>query len=176
MSTPSPAGMSTEAATIDARLNDLLGKATIEVYSKNAPETLRAYFPAGRDVYASFLPGDDVGKRVEIAKALREGGYNPVLHVPARQMVSAQMLEDYIGAAARDAQINRVLVIAGDSTRPRGSFATAQDVIESGALQKHGVRHVDVAGHPEGNVGMSDRKSTRLNSSHIPLSRMPSSA
>jgi methylenetetrahydrofolate reductase (NADPH) len=144
-----------DQARIDARLGELLRRATIEVYAKNAPETLRAYFPRGRDVYTSFLPGDDVGKRVEIAGALRAGGYNPVLHVPARQMLSARMFEDYIGAAEREARINRVLVIAGDSTRPRGPYATARDLIESGVFQKHGVTHVDVAGHPEGNVGLS---------------------
>ena len=30
--------------------------------------------------------------------------------------------------------------------------------------------------HDDGSITVSDRKSTRLNSSHIPLSRMPSSA
>ena len=139
-----------------ARIVALLQRATIEVYSRNAPETLAAFFPRGRDVYTSYLPGDDFHKRVDIAAAVRAGGYNPVLHVPARQMLSAAMFEDYIAGAASVAQINRVLCIAGDSTRSRGPYSTALELIESGVLQRHGVRTVDVAGHPEGNVGMSE--------------------
>ena len=65
-------------------------------------------------------------------------------------------------AAAAAAQINRVLVIAGDSTRPRGPYSTAQDLIETGVLGRHGVKIVDVAGHPEGNVGMSQDKLLRV--------------
>jgi methylenetetrahydrofolate reductase (NADPH) len=143
------------SATANERIAQLLRSATLEVYSKNAPEQLGASLAPGADIYVSYLPGDDMHKRVEIAKALRDGGYNPVLHVPARQMLSRDYLEEYIAAAAAAARIDRVLLIAGDSTRPRGPFATSLDVIKSGVLEKHGVRQVDLAGHPEGNVGLS---------------------
>ncbi len=145
-----------------ARLEDLLRAASIEVYSARAPEQIRAGVAPGADVYVSYLPGDDVQKRVEIAAAIRAAGYNPVLHVPARQMLSAAFLDDFLGAAQREAAISRVLAIAGDSTRARGPFSTALELIQSGALQKHGVRHVDVAGHPEGNAGLGARELTRL--------------
>ena len=36
--------------------------------------------------------------------------------------------------------------------------------------------HTDLREHGSGNIGTTDRKSTRLNSSHVALSRMPSSA
>ncbi len=147
---------------VRARVAHLLERATIEVYSRNAPETLDAYFPRGRDVYVSYLPGDDFHKRVEIASALRAAGYNPVLHVPARQILSANMLEDYIGGAAAAAKIDRVLLIAGDSTRARGPYSTSLELIESGVFQRHGVKIVDVAGHPEGNVGMSPDHLSRV--------------
>ena len=103
-----PSGAEGEAmptAQARARVAELLRAATIEVYSKNAPDQLRGALPAGADVYVSFLPGDDVGKRVEIAAAIRAGGYNPVQHVPARQMLDRASLEAYIGAAARDARL-----------------------------------------------------------------------
>jgi methylenetetrahydrofolate reductase (NADPH) len=143
------------SATANARIAQLLRSATLEVYSKNAPNELGASLAAGTDVYVSYLPGDDMAKRVEIAKALRNGGFNPVLHVPARQMLSVDYLAEYIAVSAAAAKVNRVLLIAGDSTRARGPFSTSLDVIKSGVLQKHGIGHVDVAGHPEGNVGLS---------------------
>ncbi len=155
LATPSTGGKPMPSATANARIAGLLRAATLEVYSRNAPEQIGASLPPGTDIYVSYLPGDDMTKRVDIAKALRDGGYNPVLHVPARQMLNREYLDEYIAAAARAASINRVLLIAGDTTRPRGPFATSLDVIKSGVLQKHGVRHVDVAGHPEGNVGMA---------------------
>lgn len=147
---------------IHARIARLLSRATIEVYSKNAPQTLAEYFPRGRDVYVSYLPGDDFHKRIEIAGALRAAGYNPVLHAPARQMLSAAMLEDFIGGAAGAAKVERVLLIAGDSSRARGPYSTAMELIESGVFQKHGVRRVDVAGHPEGNAGLSEDRLMRI--------------
>ena len=45
-------------------------------------------------------------------------------------------------------------------------FQLADHMVVEGAKLENGLLHIDLA----------DRKSTRLNSSHIPLSRMPSSA
>ena len=147
-----------DGAAINARLAGLLRAATVEVYEKNSPRVLDSFFGAGADVYVSFLPGDDFRTRIEIAKVLRGAGYNPVLHVPARQMMSRQMLADYVGGLVTEAQVNRLLLIAGDTTRARGDYATSLQVIESGLLQQSGIRHVDVAGHPEGNVGLSHER------------------
>ena len=150
------------SAAVSERVAQLLRAATIEVYSKSSPQTLSEFSPRGRDVYVSYLPGDDFRKRVEIAATLRAAGYNPVMHVPARQMLSRDMLEDYIGESARAAGVERALVIAGDSTRARGPFSTAQELIESGVFQKHGLRTIDVAAHPEGNVGLAEDRLMRI--------------
>jgi methylenetetrahydrofolate reductase (NADPH) len=42
------------------------------------------------------------------------------------------------------------LVIAGDRDPPAGSLHGALDVIDSGLLQRHGIREVGIAGYPEG--------------------------
>jgi len=136
------------------RTTALLRASTVEVYEKNSPRVLDSYFRSGTDVYVSYLPGDDVGRRIEIAKILRDAGYNPVLHVPARQMLSRDFLADFVGRAVEAAKIERVLLIAGDSTRSRGPYATSLDIIRSGELEAHGIKQVDLAGHPEGNVGL----------------------
>ena len=145
--------VSTDA--IRERLAGLLRSSTVEVYEKNSPKVLDSYFRKGTDVYVSFLPGDDVGRRVEIAQVLRDAGYNPVLHVPARQMLSRDYFADYIGRAVEAAKVERVLLIAGDSTRGRGPYSTSLDLLQSGVLQAAGIRCTDFAGHPEGNVGLS---------------------
>ena len=81
-----------DSAAINARLAGLLRAATVEVYEKNSPKVLDSFFSAGADVYVSYLPGDDFRTRIEIAKILRGAGYNPILHIPARQMMTRQML------------------------------------------------------------------------------------
>ena len=146
------------SAAVNERLAGLLRAATIEVYAKNSPLVLDSLFRPGADIYVSYLPGDDFQQRIDIARTLRAAGYNPVLHVPARQMTSRQMLADYIGGAVEAAQVRRVLLIAGDSTRARGAYATSLQVIQSGVLESHGIETVDVAGHPEGNVGLSPQR------------------
>ena len=150
-----PGSAKVTSSAAHERISGLLRNATVEVYEKNSPKVLDSFFTAGTDIYVSHLPGDDFQQRIEIARTLRESGYNPVLHVPARQIMSRQMLEDYVGGAVREAGVKRLLLIAGDSTRARGSFATSLQLIQSGVLEKLGITHVDVAGHPEGNVGLS---------------------
>jgi methylenetetrahydrofolate reductase (NADPH) len=142
-------------STVNERLAGLLRAATVEVYEKSSPATLEGAFAAGTNVYVSYLPGDDFRRRIEIAAILRKAGYDPVVHVPARQMQSREFLDDYIAGAAQEAGVTRVLLIAGDSSRGRGPYSTSLEIIESGVLQQRGIRSVDVAGHPEGNVGLS---------------------
>ena len=122
------------SAEINTRIAELLRAATVEVYEKNSPRMLDSYFKPGADIYVSYLPGDDFGERIKIARILHEAGYNPVLHLPARQIMTRQMLSDYVGGA-NAAGVKRLLLIAGDSTRARGDYATSLQVIESGVLQ-----------------------------------------
>ena len=71
--------------------------------------------------------------------------------------------------------------------RPKAILATlggqtalnaAMSLAELGILERYGVRLIgaDIPAIKRGEDRDTDRKSTRLNSSHIPLSRMPSSA
>jgi methylenetetrahydrofolate reductase (NADPH) len=46
--------------------------------------------------------------------------------------------------------VQRTLMIAGDLPEPRGPFSASIEVLETGVLQKHGLRAISVAGHPEG--------------------------
>jgi methylenetetrahydrofolate reductase (NADPH) len=140
----------------NAHLAELLRAASLEIYAANdSGESLAKFFVPGTDVYISYLPRDDYRSRAAIAGSVRRAGFNPVLHLPVRQMTSRDCLDDFLGLAARAAQVERVLLIAGDAARARGPFESSLEIIESGLLQRHGVRSVDVAGHPEGNVGLS---------------------
>ena len=129
----------------------LLSTASVEVSSRGHQlAELRDHFSPGIDVTITFLPGDDYRHNVETAAALRRLGFNPVLHVAAREMRSRDALDDFLARARSEAEANRILVIAGDTLRALGPFKSSADICLSGAIEAHGIRAVSFAGHPEG--------------------------
>jgi methylenetetrahydrofolate reductase (NADPH) len=46
--------------------------------------------------------------------------------------------------------VKRVFIIAGDPPEPEGPYSTSLDIIETGLLEKHGIKIVGIGGHPEG--------------------------
>ena len=55
-----------------------------------------------------------------------------------------------LGRLVAEAAVDDVLVVAGGRSRPAGAFPSSMEVLESGLLERHGIRRVGVAGHPEG--------------------------
>jgi methylenetetrahydrofolate reductase (NADPH) len=134
-----------------ADLVSLLASASVEISSRGhqLPQ-LAESFAAGTDVTITFLPGDNYRHNIETASALRRAGFNPVPHIAAREMASREALDDFLARLRGEADVRRVLLIAGDVVAARGPFKASRDVAESGLLQAHGIAHVSVAGHPEG--------------------------
>ena len=134
-----------------ARLAALLPAASVEISPRGHQiAELRDHFAAGIDVSITFLPGDNYRHNVETAAALRRAGYNPVPHIAAREMASREALADFLGRARGEADISRILLIAGDVVSARGPFKSTRDVAASGLLEAHGIASVSIAGHPEG--------------------------
>ena len=132
-------------------LASLLPSASVEISSRGRQlQDLRDHFAPGTDVTITFLPGDDYRHNVETAAALRRSGFNPVPHIAARELPSRQALGDFLARGRGEADIRRVLLIAGDVAIARGPFRSSRDVAASGLLEAHGVTAVSVAGHPEG--------------------------
>ena len=98
----------------------------------------------------TFLPGDNYRHNVETASALRRAGFNPVPHVAAREITSYDVLDDFLARLRGEAEVNRVLLIAGDVAGARGPFKSSGDVRATGLLEGHGIERVSIAGHPEG--------------------------
>jgi methylenetetrahydrofolate reductase (NADPH) len=104
----------------------------------------------GTEVFLSTLPHVSLDQQIETARAVRAAGLEPVLHVAARYFASQTELVGYLARASREARVDRILAIAGDSDRPRGPFDSALSLIECEALADYGVRRVGIAGYPEG--------------------------
>jgi methylenetetrahydrofolate reductase (NADPH) len=140
-------------------LASMLSTASVEVSSRGHQlAELRDHFSPGVDVTITFLPGDDYRHNVETAAVLRRLGFNPVLHIAAREMPSREALHDFLMRARGEADVNRILVIAGDSLRTLGPFKSSMDICASAAIEAHGIRAVSFAGHPEGHPQLSAEK------------------
>ncbi len=137
----------------------LLPAASVEISSRGhqLPD-LRDNFTPGIDVTITFLPGDNYRHNVETSVALRRAGFNPVPHIAAREMPSREALDDFLARLRGEADVTRILLIAGDVAGTRGPFKSTLDVCASGLIEAHGISTVSVAGHPEGHpfLGLPD--------------------
>jgi len=133
------------------RLTGLLASASVEVSSSgNQLGELTGHFAAGTDVSITFLPGDNYRHNVETAAALRAAGFNPVPHIAAREIASREALDDFLGRARGEADVRRVVLVAGDVAAAKGPFKSSRDVAASGLIEGHGIGSVSVGGYPEG--------------------------
>ncbi|MCO5162486.1 MAG: methylenetetrahydrofolate reductase [Mesorhizobium sp.] len=132
--------------------------ASIEMAPKQAIDApdLPELFPAGARVYLADLGGPDL-IQVAAARRLRGLGYEPVPHLAARRIASVAALEERLAALRGEAGVADILVVGGGLARPVGSFASSLSVLETGLLERYGIRKVGVAGHPEGSPDFSER-------------------
>jgi methylenetetrahydrofolate reductase (NADPH) len=125
-------------------------------------EALKASAPAGTAVYLSAIPARPLAELIDAAKLVRAAGFEPVPHLPARSIASAEALDAMLAAATREAGVTRVLVIGGDTNPSAGPFHGAVEVIESGLLTRHGIGEIGIAGHPDGHPRIPDHQLERI--------------
>ncbi|MCC7016585.1 MAG: methylenetetrahydrofolate reductase [Rhodospirillales bacterium] len=111
----------------------------------------------GMSVYVAFLPGTDIADSVATAKRLHDEGFRPVPHLAARSLRGKAHLDEILHRLGGEAGIDEVLCIAGGAPKPLGEFSDTMQVLETGLLDKHGIRRIGVAGHPEGSPDISDQ-------------------
>ncbi len=111
--------------------------------------SFRDLLPPETDVYITFLPGADYRDTVTLAVRLRKEGYNPVPHMAARSIMDRASLDDCLARAVGEADVRHVLAIAGAPDKSCGEFADSMQLLSTGLFEKHGIRRIGVAGHPE---------------------------
>ena len=113
------------------------------------PGSLRL-IPTGTRAYVVDSGDTPVADWAAACLALRRADLTPVPHIACRRLRSLDDLDERLSAMARGAGIDDALVIGGDIARPAGPFGSSMDVLMTGLLEQHGIRHIGVAGHPEG--------------------------
>jgi methylenetetrahydrofolate reductase (NADPH) len=129
---------------------------SLEVSAKAMP-ALRAEaarLAPGTTISIPYLASEDDEARLAAARAVRDLGLQPMPHLSARRVGSRAALERFIARAVDEAGVEQCLLIAGDLATPAGPFADSAALIETGLLERAGIKVVAVAGHPEGHPVM----------------------
>ena len=137
---------------VAAGIAQLACEASIEinVHDVGHLEESRRLLPAGKAVYVSHLPKQEWRETEETCRAVRAAGFRPVPHVPVRLLPDAATMHRVLGGFVNSAQVDEVLLISGDYPQAAGPYSEVLQLVNSGALQQHGLKRLSVAGHPEG--------------------------
>ena len=109
----------------------------------------------GTTVNVTFLPGSNPLDTIATAKRLADDGMNAVPHIAARSLQNKEQLDDLLKRMTSEANIREVLVIGGGVDNPVGEFDCTMQILQTGLIQKYGITHIGVSGHPEGSPDIS---------------------
>jgi methylenetetrahydrofolate reductase (NADPH) len=118
-------------------------------------DVLAAIIPSGTRVYVSAVPARPPQEVLDSAIRLRAAGFSPVPHVVARTFATTAALDEFLAQLTSKADVERLLIIAGDRDRPAGDLRSSLEVIDGGLLQRRGIREIGIAGYPEGHPRIS---------------------
>jgi methylenetetrahydrofolate reductase (NADPH) len=124
---------------------------SLEATRPDAAEIARLaeVLPAGTEVYVTAVPTVGSTELIGIAASLRKAGLEPVAHLAARRLPSAEALQYLLAGLAGDAGVRRLLVIGGD-VEAAGPYADALAVIQKGNLRAAGIEEIGIGAYPEG--------------------------
>ena len=83
------------------------------------------------------------------ARRLRDEGYEPMPHFPARSIPDRATLADWVARYRGEAGVKQGLILAGGIPAPHGDYHSSMQLLETGLFD--GFERLHVAGHPEGN-------------------------
>ena len=118
-------------------------------------KALPAELPLGSRVYIPWVPGNRVEHTVQAAARLQALGMTPLPHIAARAVTDAASLDNLLTRLHKEAGVQQVMLIAGSSTAPAGSFDSSLQVLSSGLLKRHKFTGLSLAAHPEGSPDIS---------------------
>ena len=121
----------------------------IDALTRAAPRVVR-----DTPVAVTFLPGETMDARIAAAVRIRALGFEPMPHLSARRIASHDELAAMVARLTAEAGVERMFIVAGDPPVPAGPFADTMSVLRTGLLERHGIRAVGIAGHPDGHPAM----------------------
>ena len=152
------ASLGRDMATTIETIQSAASNWSIEVTPTGATKigSFRDCLDPGTTVNVTFLPGTDPADTIAVCERLHNDGMRPVPHLAARSLRDVDQLDKLLSAYTARCGVEEVLCIGGGVNSPVGGFDATMQVLQTGLIQKHGIRHIGVAGHPEGSPDISD--------------------
>lgn len=147
------------AEAIRQHLCDMFADYSIEVLPREMEmnEQGLKQLPRGTRVFLTRLATAPFSDTVAAARRIRQLGLIPVPHISARTIPDGSAIDEQIHELRETATVDEILLIAGQPRKPAGPYATAMDVLETGAFTRAGIKRLGVAGHPEGHPNATSR-------------------
>jgi methylenetetrahydrofolate reductase (NADPH) len=148
----------TSETALPANIAGTLRNYSIEVHpgDTKALDAAQARLRPGTEVFLTWIPGTNPMDMVGVARQLRLAGLMPVPHIGARHIESTTQLEQFAARLAREAGVDRILLIGGERAQPAGPYDSSLALMQAGILQNEGIIRIAVAGFPEGNPNIPD--------------------
>jgi methylenetetrahydrofolate reductase (NADPH) len=105
--------------------------------------------PPGTPLYLTAVPTQDTRELVAAAVAVRSAGLEPIAHIAARRLSSAEALQELLTRLRGEADMRRLLVVGGDVDTP-GALPDALTVIQKAGLRAAGIEEIGIGAYPEG--------------------------
>lgn len=134
---------------------EITGKAIAEI------KTAQSAIPPGTPINIAFLGNESHDQRIAAARVIRECGFEPVPIISSRRLLSQQDRDDLVGGLIRSTDPQRFILVGGDPAAPAGPYRDSLSLLESGILERHGIRHVGIVGYPEGHPRIAPQELDR---------------
>jgi methylenetetrahydrofolate reductase (NADPH) len=140
------------SATMDNPVGAFLCKASVEITPKQIEKlpVLSAKLAKGTHIFIALIDPAEVEMQINAAAALREAGFEPIPHIPARFVRDEDDLKNRMAAFVSKGVTN-ILALGGGAPEPIGKFNAAIQLMETGVFEANGITRIGIAGHPEGN-------------------------
>jgi methylenetetrahydrofolate reductase (NADPH) len=140
------------SASMENPLGAFLRKAEIEITPKQIEKLplLANNLPAGTKVFIALIDPAEVEMQITATGALKQAGFEPVPHVPARFVRDKDDLKIRMAAFGK-LGVTNILALGGGAPQPIGKFDAALQLMETGVFEQSGITRIGIAGHPEGN-------------------------
>lgn len=140
--------------------SELAACGSLEMNADRAADAkeIAAHLPVGTRVYVNHLPRHSFNDSLAALVALQRAGLEAVPHIAARRIETRFEVQRFLERAAAEAGVTKALVLAGDTTPPRGPYHDGASLLRDGVLAACGIREIGLPGYPEGHPSIPTAK------------------